>query len=384
MKPATTRADRIFYALVGLWCLMIAGIAVVSGRHGPAGLPKPYPVAVWHRSALYAPNVSGKQALAMAHSPDARTRALADVFIAAQQVYGYRHAIPADRTTGLATLASRCAAGDDRVVRVAACTSLGDIRLFGAGSDRTLVDLAAAQRAYAAAIAAGSARSAAQAAVLLQLHPKVAVLPVLSAAAAGALSSAAAAPTAGSLRDALYHVSALRGYHRGCFAYAVLLIRHSARLKSTDPALAAKLHGEGERWIMTAATLPYPSATAERFLGDAWLEGFWNLTPSDREAAVWYTRAMHDGSARAAFQLARLYALGKIVPDGPPTAPVRAIAAAELAAQMTKKGTGLHHRASALAVAVATDQSSGVGDEAAKYGATLFRTYPRLSFALND
>jgi hypothetical protein len=167
VKPATTRADRIFYALVGLWCLMIAGIAVVSGRHGPAGLPKPYPVAVWHRSALYAPDVSGKQALAMAHSPDARTRALADVFIAAQQVYGYRHAIPADRAAGLATLASRCAAG-------------------------------------------------------------------------------------------------------------------------------------------------------------------------------------------------------------------------ELAAQMTKKGTGLHRRASALAVAVATDQSSGVGDEAAKYGARLLRTYPRLSFALND
>ncbi len=363
------------------WLMTV--FAVISGLMFPSPLPKPYSVATWHRSGLYAPSISGKQALRLAQSPDPQTRDLAQIFIAMEQAYGGRKAIATTPDIGVAALGHSCDTDTNRPARAFACYWLGILRSQGGEHDPALIDYGAAQTAFAKGIEAGSAQSAFQAGIMLKFHHYGPTLPIMRQALAHAQAAIREPVRPGMpTGQALIRLSAAMGYHTGCFQYGLDLIADYARLRHTHPAAARRLHQRGARWMVTAATLPYPSESAERYVGDAWANGYWHLQDSKRKAKIWYTKALHNGSPRAAIALAMLYGAREITPPSAPSAPVRAYADAAIAAALTQPGRSVHQRAKRVLSMVGAPLDAAQRHLAMAYAHRLVAQYPRLREAI--
>jgi TPR repeat protein len=371
------------HPLTSYWHFITMVFTVASGLLLHAPFPHPYHVPVWHRSGLYMPAISGPQALRLSESTDAHTRDLGEIFIAIEQVSGHRHAISLATALGLATLEQRCDTDTDRSARAYACYWLGVLRSQNDAHDPAVRDDAAAQIAFAKGIAAGSAQSAYQAGVMLKFGHHEPTVPTLRLALEHAQATLGERVRPGmSTGEALIRLSAAQGYHTGCYQYADDLISDYLRLRHTHPAAARILHQRGARWMVTAATLPYASESAERYLGDAWANGFWHLQVSTEKAARWYTKALHDGSPRAGVALALLYGAHEITPPSAPSAPVRAYADALIAAVLTRAGSAENERAIHTQQMVGAPLDAAQRRQAVAYAHRLVAHYPRLSQAM--
>ncbi len=383
LLPGPTIMHILTHPLTSYWHFLTTVFPVAGSLMFHAPLPKPYPVPVWHRSGLYMPAISGSQALRLAQSTDAHTRDLAGIFIAIEQVSGHRQAINLATALGLATLEQRCDEDPDRSARAYACYWLGILRSQKDAHDPTVRDEAAAQIAFAKGIAAGSAQSAYQVGVMLKFDHDGPAAPALRAALAHAQAALGERARPGmSTGEALIRLSAARGYHTGCYQYAADLISDYVQLRHTHPAAAHRLHQRGARWMVTAATLPYPSESAERYLGDAWANGYWHLQVSKDQAALWYTKALHNGSPRAGVALAQLYGAREITPPSPPSAPVRAYADALLASVLTRAGSAENERATQVQNLVRAPLDAAQRRAALAYAHRLMAQYPRLNQAV--
>lgn len=369
------RADSFFFAAVGVWCAGIIGVAAYIGIADQPHLPKPYPVAIWHRNGLFTPHYTGSQLLQLAKNANPQTAAFAREAIAGFQVSGVRKAIPKDASTGLATLTRMCGSAQDRSLRGRACFDLENLRDPPGDENLSSADLAQAQQMIARGIEAGSARATLEGADLFMHHPDIPIDPLLRRAA-GPDTPETEGLESPAIIDTLLHLGCERGYSPECYIFAIDLLQASLR-DTSDPARAQNFRARGYRWVMTAATLPFASESAERIVGDAWRYGYWGLPKSIDEAVTWYRKASHDGSARATMALARFYSDGTLSGGNADQTAAWAIAYANAATIMASPHSKLHTEAQNLLTADMQDASINAENLGEKYEEAMITKYPR-------